>query len=146
MFVLLQREDDYGQYYDPQPRRRTETTAPYSSRRARLLHRGGSAEYSAYGLGPEGCPDLGFDTTDADVKEAGQLITEALTRLTQAGRWVGENPPRLRHPSQEEILQAGRAGAGEFGRWVAGDSGVVHHPRFGHVPGAGLVQQAAVVP
>ena len=44
------------------------------------------------------------------------------------------------------LLQAGRAGAGEFGRGVAGDSGVVHHPRFGHVPGAGLVQQAAVVP
>ena len=40
----------------------------------------------------------------------------------------------------------GGAGAGEFGRGVAGDSGVVHHPRLGHVPGAGLVQQASVIP
>ena len=29
----------------------------------------------------------------------------------------------------------GRVGAGKFGRGVAGDSGVVHHPRFSHVPG-----------
>ncbi len=28
---------------------------------------------------------LGFDTTDADLEEAGRLITEALTRLAQAG-------------------------------------------------------------
>src|SRR5258708_4040978 len=30
--------------------------------------------------------------------------------------------------------------------WIAGDAAVPHHARLGHVPGRGLVQQAAVVP
>ncbi len=34
----------------------------------------------------------------------------------------------------------------EFGRPVAGDSTVKHHARLTHVPGAGLVEQAAIVP
>ena len=42
-----------------------------------------------YGLGPEGRPDLGFGTTDADLEEAVRLIAEALTRLARAGLCVG---------------------------------------------------------
>src|SRR5882757_2401697 len=35
---------------------------------------------------------------------------------------------------------------GPLAHWITGDAAVPHHARLGHVPGRGLVQQAAIVP